>query len=99
MGANSHRELTMGMIRKLTAVSTLGLVDYRSDKERTARYTKQTRDELRKQRKQDAPGQAQELPGESIADELRKLADLRDAGLLSDEEFVAQKVRLLSRTD
>jgi len=32
----------------------------------------------------------------SIADELKKLADLRDAGILTDEEFQTQKQRLLS---
>lgn len=31
----------------------------------------------------------------SVADELRKLADLRDAGLLSEDEFAAQRRRLL----
>jgi hypothetical protein len=31
-----------------------------------------------------------------IADELTKLADLKDRGALSDEEFAAQKARLLS---
>jgi hypothetical protein len=30
-----------------------------------------------------------------VADEIRKLADLRDAGLLTDVEFAAQKARLL----
>ncbi len=30
-----------------------------------------------------------------VADELRKLADLRDAGVLTEEEFAAQKARLL----
>lgn len=38
----------MGLFRKVTSVSTGGLVDFRSDKERTARYTKQTRNELKK---------------------------------------------------
>jgi hypothetical protein len=31
----------------------------------------------------------------SVADELRKLADLRDTGVLTDDEFAAQKARLL----
>ena len=31
----------------------------------------------------------------SVADEIRKLAELRDAGQLSDEEFAAAKKRLL----
>jgi hypothetical protein len=32
----------MGLTRKLMSVSTLGAVDFRSDKERTAAYTKAT---------------------------------------------------------
>jgi hypothetical protein len=35
--------------------------------------------------------------GPSIADELRKLASLRDEGLLTDEEFAEQKATLLRR--
>jgi hypothetical protein len=38
----------MGLIRKLTSASTLGAVDYRSDKERTARNTKKTAKELKR---------------------------------------------------
>jgi hypothetical protein len=34
-------------------------------------------------------------PAGSVADELAKLARLRDDGLLTDEEFTAQKMRLL----
>jgi hypothetical protein len=32
----------------------------------------------------------------SVADELRKLADLKEAGLLSEDEFAAQKAKLLA---
>lgn len=39
----------MGMIRKAVSVSSLGLVDYYSDKERTARNTKATARQARKQ--------------------------------------------------
>ncbi len=35
-------------------------------------------------------------PQFSVADELEKLADLRDRGVLSDEEFEAQKSKLLA---
>jgi len=41
----------MGITRKLMSVSTLGLVDYRSDKERTAAYTKAAKKEAKKQTK------------------------------------------------
>jgi hypothetical protein len=34
-------------------------------------------------------------PQPDLADQLRKLADLRDAGILTDEEFAAQKAKLL----
>lgn len=37
----------MGLFRKMTSVSTLGLVSYRNTGERTARYTRQTRNATR----------------------------------------------------
>lgn len=37
------------------------------------------------------------VPIDFVADELRKLADLRRDGLLTEEEFAAQKARLLGR--
>lgn len=39
----------MGLIRKTLSVSTMGLIDFRSDKERTAAYTKRGAREARKQ--------------------------------------------------
>ena len=44
-----EEERLMGFFRKVTSVSTLGLVDFRSDKERTAAYTKRSAKEARKQ--------------------------------------------------
>lgn len=41
----------MGMTRKLLSASTIGLIDFRSDKERNAAYTKGLRKEARKQTK------------------------------------------------
>lgn len=41
----------MGMIRKFMSVSTMGLVDFRSDKERTAAYTRGARTQAKKQTK------------------------------------------------
>jgi hypothetical protein len=35
-------------------------------------------------------------PQPDLADQLRKLADLRDAGVLTDDEFAAQKAKLLA---
>lgn len=44
----------MGIIRKAMSVSTLGLVNYRNSEERTAKYTKQTRNAARVQVAQQA---------------------------------------------
>jgi hypothetical protein len=41
----------VGITRKLLSVSTLGLVDYRSDKERTAAYTKKAARQAKEQTK------------------------------------------------
>ena len=41
----------MGMTRKLASIMTLGLIDFRSDKERMARYEKKQLKELKRQRK------------------------------------------------
>jgi hypothetical protein len=41
----------MGIIRKMTSASTLGLVDFRSDKERIARSTRQTSKQAAEQTK------------------------------------------------
>lgn len=41
----------MGLTRKVLSVSTLGLIDFRSDKERTAAYTKAAKKQAKKQTK------------------------------------------------
>ena len=100
----------MGITRKLLSVHTAGLVDFRSDKERTAAHTKAAKKEARKQtqlmRQQAAAQTLAALRGRdedaaepagtgSVADELAKLAALRDSGVLTEAEFAAQKARLL----
>ena len=44
-----------------------------------------------------APGSSESTTGVSVADELTKLAALRDKGILSPEEFDQQKKQLLGR--
>jgi hypothetical protein len=44
----------MGFTRKLLSISTVGLVDYRSEKERSARFARQTRNAARAQVAQQA---------------------------------------------
>jgi hypothetical protein len=107
----------MGLIRKTMSLGTAGLVDFRSDKERTAAYTKAAKKESKKQTQLMQAQAAQDLraraeadraahaqaarpaaltaPTVSVAEELTKLAGLRDAGVLTEDEFATQKARLL----
>ncbi len=39
----------MGLIRKITSLMTVGIVDFRSDKERAAAYGKETMKQAKKQ--------------------------------------------------
>jgi uncharacterized membrane protein YeaQ/YmgE (transglycosylase-associated protein family) len=54
---------------------------------------------LRRQKLEDLARQQQQMrsQGDSVADQLRKLAELRDAGVLTDEEFETKKQELLAR--
>ena len=53
----------------------------------------------RRQKLEDLARQAQEAHGESEADaNLRKLRDLHDAGVLTDEEFESKKAQLQAHT-
>ena len=45
----------MGLFRKLTSISTMGAVDFRSDKERIAMYGRQTRNATRAVHRRAAP--------------------------------------------
>jgi uncharacterized membrane protein YeaQ/YmgE (transglycosylase-associated protein family) len=54
----------------------------------------------RRQQFEDLTRQHQQMKadGDSIADQVRKLGELRDAGVLTDEEFETKKAQLLGRT-
>jgi hypothetical protein len=114
----------MGLIRKMMSVSTLGAVDFRSDKERTAAYTRRSATEARKQSaevhrqtlllEQMAAAKASQpvayvealVPPppppppppapDTLASDLRGLAELRESGVLTEEEFQELKRRRLN---
>jgi hypothetical protein len=60
----------MGLFRKLTSVSTLGLVDFRSDRERIAKYTKRGYRATRQQTQIMAQGMAAQYQQGSVHTEL-----------------------------
>ena len=108
----------MGLMRKMMSVSSLGAVDFKSDKERTATYTKTSAKEAKKQsaeaHRQTAilermaatnashenapfPVANSSAPADTLAADLRELAELRDSGILTPAEFDEQKQRRLGR--
>jgi uncharacterized membrane protein len=48
------------------------------------------------EREEAARAYVRDAGGASVADEVAKLADLRDRGVVTDEEFAAQKAKLLA---
>lgn len=90
-GVTTHRG---GLSLTTVRVATAGdVTEFRV----TKREAEQVKATLLRLMNQPAPSAA--APGDfghSLADELRKLAELRDAGVLSEAEFAAQKARLMS---
>ena len=93
----------MGLMRKLASVSTAGAIDFRSDKERTARNTKKVLQETRKQTELlSRPARvAPSAPVIAVASEdrvakIERLVALRDQGALTPEEFEAEKHKILA---
>lgn len=99
----------MGFLRKALFVSTAGtsglVVKSNSKKERTAKALEKQVRLQKQQMKANAqiaqkalPGQASTVGGEvqeSPVEKLRKLGELRDAGVLTADEFEAKKAELL----
>jgi hypothetical protein len=77
----------MGLFRKMTSLSTLGAVDFKSDKERTASYTKasakQAKEQTRLMREQAAAARAARS---TAAASLASAPQLPPAGWYADKE-------------
>ncbi|HET6963629.1 MAG TPA: SHOCT domain-containing protein [Acidimicrobiales bacterium] len=91
----------MGLLRKALFVSTGGMsgvvISANSKKERAAKAAeKQVRLQQQALKEQRARDKAAAVAPVLVADELAKLVELRQAGALTEEEFAAQKARLLT---
>ena len=72
----------MGLIRKTMSLSTVGIVDYRSKKERATKYSKQTRNAARAQVAQTAmmlENQRKQLAAADHANVREEVRDMRSA--------------------
>lgn len=94
-----------GMARTAVVAGTATAVSNRVSRRQAGRWAAQDQQQYQQQYQQPAyapPTQYEAAPpqeeddGSSMIAQLEKLGDLRDKGILTDEEFAQQKARLLA---
>jgi Short C-terminal domain len=80
--------LLRGVARTAVVAGTATAVSNRVSRRQAERWTQQ-------EEPQQAPAAAPET-GQSTIDQLKELGELRAQGILTDEEFAAQKAKLLA---
>lgn len=97
--------LLRGMARTAVVAGTATAVSNRVSRRQAGRWAAQDQQryqEQQYQQYQEPPPQQYQPPpapaepaGDDMITQLKKLGELRDAGVLTDEEFAAQKARIL----
>lgn len=93
-----------GMARTAVVAGTATAVSNRVSRRQAGRWAAQEQQQYQAQQPAYAPPSQYEAPppqqeaddGTSLVAQLEKLGDLRDKGILTDEEFAQQKARLLA---
>ena len=93
--------LLRGMARTAVVAGTATAVSNRVSRRQAGRWAAQDQQQYQQQYQEPPPQQYQEPPpaaapaGDDMITQLKKLGELRDAGVLTEEEFAAQKARIL----
>lgn len=92
-----------GMARTAVVAGTATAVSNRVSRRQAGRWAAQEQQQYLQQQAYAPPPQYEAPPppqeaddGSSLVAQLEKLGDLRDKGILTDEEFAQQKARLLA---
>ena len=91
-----------GMARTAVVAGTATAVSNRVSRRQAGRWAAQEQQQYQQpayappSQYEAAPAPQEEDDGSSLIAQLEKLGDLRDKGILTDEEFAQQKARLLS---
>jgi Short C-terminal domain len=90
-----------GMARTAVVAGTATAVSNRVSRRQAGRWAAQEQQQYQQPAyappsQYEAPPPAQADDGSSLVAQLEKLGDLRDKGILTDEEFAQQKARLLA---
>jgi len=80
--------LVRGVARTAVVAGTATAVSGRVQRRQSARWAEQDQANA-------APAQAPAAEGSDTVDQLKQLGELRDSGVLTEEEFAAQKAKLL----
>ena len=86
--------LLRGMARVAVVSGTATAVSNRTSRRQANRWAAQDQQEY-EQEQEAAPPPAAAPPAESRIDQLKALGELKSQGVLSDEEFEAEKARIL----
>jgi hypothetical protein len=85
--------LLRGMARTAVVAGTATAVSNRVSRRQANRWAEQDYQEAPPQQ---APAPVAAAPAESRLDKLKDLADLKEQGVLTEEEFAAEKARILA---
>ena len=85
--------LLRGVARTAVIAGTASSVGGRVRHRQEQRWARQEEEQYAQQA---PPPAAPQASGPSVIDQLRELGELKDQGVLTDEEFAAQKAKLLA---
>jgi hypothetical protein len=87
--------LLRGVARTAVIAGTATAVSNRVSRRQAGRWADQEQQQYAEAPPQAAPAPAA-APEKDMAEQLRDLADLKNQGILTDEEFAAQKAKILA---
>lgn len=87
--------LIRGMARTAVVAGTATAVSNRVSRRQAERWSEQDAPQQQPQAAAPAPAPAAAPAGPSLIDQLKELGELKDQGILTEEEFAAQKAKLL----
>jgi hypothetical protein len=87
--------LLRGVARTAVVAGTATAVSGRVRRRQESRWAQQGEQQYAQQQPQQAPAQAAPSSAGSTIDQLKELGELKAQGILTEEEFEAQKAKLL----
>jgi hypothetical protein len=87
--------LLRGVARTAVVAGTATAVSNRVSRRQANKWSQQDEQQYQQQQQAAAPAPAPAAPQQDSISQLKELADLHSQGILTDEEFAAQKAKIL----